>query len=172
MMGAHGRFGRIAGWPISTPRRGVAYSTLGASLVAGGLVDDYRRRDGAGQVTDGFSLFEAAASGDAVADAVLAWAGREIAELVVRLYRLCDPVGVVLGGGLARGFATLEPHLRPHLPPEIVLAPSVLGENTVVIGAILSSLPDVEAWVRRRLSQVESDSRRPRMFPRFSEVIS
>jgi predicted NBD/HSP70 family sugar kinase len=151
VMGAQGRFGRIAGWPVSTARRGTAKSTLGVSLVASGLVEDYHRREGKGQVFDGRSLFTLAAAGDPVADAVLAWAGREIAELVIRLHRLCDPAGIVLGGGFARGFATLEPHLRPHLPAEIVLAPSILGENTVALGAILAALPLVEAWVSKRL---------------------
>jgi predicted NBD/HSP70 family sugar kinase len=159
VMGAGGRFGRIAGWPVSTPRRGMAKSTLGASLVASGLVEDYHRREGKGQVFDGESLFAAAAAGDTVADAVLAWAGREIAELVIRLQRFCDPAGIVFGGGFARGFATLEPHLRPHLPAEIVLAPSVLGENAVAIGAILAALPCTEAWVTQRLSALDAQIR-------------
>ena len=96
-----------------------------------------------------------AAAGDTVADAVLAWAGREIAETVIRLHRLCDPAGIVLGGGFARGFAALEQHLRPHLPAEIVLAPSVMGENAVALGAILAALPFVEAWVAQRLGADE-----------------
>ncbi len=156
VMGAHGRFGRIAGWPVSTPRRGVAKSTLGASLIASGLVEDYHRREGKGQVFDGLSLFTAAEAGDTVADAVLAWAGREIAELVIRLHRLCDPAGIVLGGGFARGFAVLEPHLRPHLPADIVLAPSILGEHAVALGAILAALPFAETWVSQRLSTLDS----------------
>ncbi len=159
VMGAQGRFGRIAGWPVSTPRRGVAKSTLGASLVASGLVEDYHRRGGKGQVFDGLSLFTAAAAGDTIADAVLAWAGREIAELVIRLQRLCDPACIVLGGGFARGFAVLDPHLQPHLPAEIVLAPSVLGENAVAIGAILSALPFAENWVSQRLSTIDVQRR-------------
>ena len=174
VMGAHGRFGRIAGWPVITPRRGVAKSTLGASLVASGLVEDYHRREGRGQVFDGLSLFAAAAAGDAIADAVLAWAGREIAELVIRLHHLCDPACIVLGGGFARGFAVLEPHLRPHLPAEIALAPSVLGENAVAVGAILAALPFAETWVAQRLGALDPQ-RRPQSGHSFSvstEVIS
>ena len=159
VMGARGRFGRIAGWPVSTPRRGVAKSTLGTSLVASGLVEDYHRREGKGQVFDGRSLFAHAAAGDPVADGVLAWAGREIAATVIRLHWLCDPAGIVLGGGFARGFATLEQHLRPHLPAEIVLAPSVMGENAVALGAILAALPFVEAWVAQRLGADQSTGR-------------
>jgi predicted NBD/HSP70 family sugar kinase len=178
MRGAHGRFGRIAGWPVSIPRRdvgrglgrGMAKSTLGASLVAGGLVEDYHRREGQGPVRDGVSLFRAAAEGDPVADAVLAWAGREIAELVIRLHRLCDPAGVVLGGGIARGFAIIEPHISPHLPADIVLAPSVLGENAVAIGAVLSLRPFAEAWVSRRLQQLDSNARKPRAHDHYPEM--
>jgi predicted NBD/HSP70 family sugar kinase len=162
MGGAHGRFGRIAGWPVSTPRRGVSSSTLGASLTADGLVEDYRRRDGRGRVTDGQSLFKASDAGDEVADSVLAWAGQEIAELIIRLHRFCDPAGIVLGGGLARGFATLEPHLRPHLPTGVAVAPSIIGENAVVVGAILSSIHYADAWIRQRLHQLESGIRWPR----------
>ena len=172
VMGANGRFGRIASWPTSTQRRGVAKSTLGVSLVAGGLVDDYHRREGQRPVRDGASLFAAAADGDLVADAVLAWAGREIAELVIRLHRFCDPDGVVLGGGLAGGFDILEPHLRPHLPADIILAPSVLRENTVLIGAILSSLPYAEAWVNQRLSEFDAEDRANRGHLSPTEFVS
>lgn len=156
VMGAAGKFGRIANWPVTTPRRGVARSTLGQSLVIGGLLDDYHRRGGDGHITDGESLFAAAAAGDLVADAVLAWAGREIAGIVIRLQLLCDPAAIVLGGGLARGFAILEPHLRPHLPAEIRLVPSKLGERTVVTGAILSAQPYIEPFVLRMLHEPES----------------
>lgn len=160
MRGAHGRFGRIAGWPVSVPRRGMAKSTLGANLVAAGLVEDYHRRGGKRELRDGSSLFQAAADGDVIADAVLAWAGHEIAELVIRLYRLCDPTGVVLGGGIARGFEILEPHLRPHLPTDIVLQSSVLGEDAVVIGAVLSLRSYAEAWVTRSLAELEPDGQK------------
>jgi predicted NBD/HSP70 family sugar kinase len=171
VVGAHGRFGRIASWPVTTPRRGVAKSTLGVSLVAGGLVEDYHRREGRRPVRDGASLFAAAADGDLVADAVLAWAGREIAELVIRLHRFCDPDGIVFGGGLAGGFATLEPHLRPHLPADIVLASSVLRENTVLIGAILSSLPFADAWVNQRLSEFDAEDRANRGHLSLTEFV-
>jgi predicted NBD/HSP70 family sugar kinase len=150
--GAHGGFGRIASWPVTVQRPGVGRSTLGVSLVAGGLVEDYHRRHGVGAVTDGLSLFDAASAGDPAAISVVAWAGKEIAELAIRLHRLCDPVGVVLGGGLARGFDVLEPHLRPHLPMNVLLAPSVLGEGAVLIGSILSALGNLEAWLTQRVS--------------------
>jgi predicted NBD/HSP70 family sugar kinase len=159
IMGASGKFGRIAGWPVVTARRGVARSTLGESLVAGGLVEDYVRRGGQGKVYDGRTLFAAAAEGDVVADAVLAWAGREIAELVIRLQWLCDPTAIVLGGGLAGGFAILEPHLRPHLPAGIHLAPSRLGEATVLTGAVLSAMPFTETFVLQLLNETSFGNR-------------
>ncbi len=159
IMGASGKFGRIAGWPVVTARRGVARSTLGESLVAGGLVEDYVRRGGKGQLHDGRALFTAAAEGDVVADAVVAWAGREIAELVIRLQCLCDPAAIVLGGGLAGSFAILEPHLRPHLPAGIHLAPSRLGEMTVLTGAVLSAMPFTESFVLQLLNETSFGSR-------------
>lgn len=162
IMGARGRFGRIAGWPVSTPRRGVGKSTLGESLVASGLVDDYHRRGGTADVHDGQTLFVAAEAGDDVADAVLAWAGREIAELVIRLHRLCDPAAIVLGGGLARGFSVLEPHLRPHLPLDIKLAASRFGEYAVTIGAILSCADFSESFLEQKLSEAATESRSSR----------
>ncbi len=156
IMGARGKFGRIANWPVATPRRGVAKSSLGQSLVVSGLLEDYHRRGGRAGIFDGEMLFAAAAAGDPAADAVLAWAGREIAQVVIRLHLLCDPAAIVLGGGLARGFAILEPHVTPHLPAEINLLPSRLGERTVLMGAILSAQSFIDPFIMRRLHETES----------------
>jgi glucokinase len=150
--GAHGRFGRIAGWPVSTPA-GTSGRTLGECLVTRGLVDQYRARGGAGHVHDGATLAAAARAGDGEAQAVLGWAASEIADIVRRVQQLCDPQAIVIGGGLARAHDLLQPALSLQLPPDIRIARSVLGEQAVVTGAILVAGSFVEDWLSRRLAR-------------------
>jgi glucokinase len=150
--GAHGRFGRIAGWPVSTPA-GTSGRTLGECLVTRGLVDQYRARGGTGYVHDGAALAAAARAGDGEARAVLGWAASEIADIVRRLQQLCDPQAIVIGGGLARAHDLLQPALSLQLPPDIRIARSVLGEQAVVTGAILVAGSFVEDWLSRRLAR-------------------
>jgi predicted NBD/HSP70 family sugar kinase len=150
--GAHGRFGRIAGWPVSTPA-GTSGRTLGECLVTRGLVDQYRARGGAGHVHDGATLAAAARTGDGEARAVLGWAAGEIADIVRRVQQLCDPQAIVIGGGLARAHDLLQPALSLQLPPDIRIARSVLGEQAVVAGAILVAGSFVEDWLSRRLAR-------------------
>jgi glucokinase len=150
--GAHGRFGRIAGWPVSTPA-GTSGRTLGECLVTRGLVDQYRARGGTGYVHDGAALAAAARAGDGEARAVLGWAASEIADIVRRLQQLCDPQAIVIGGGLARAHDLLQPALSLQLPPDIRIARSVLGEQAVVAGAILVAGSFVEDWLSRRLAR-------------------
>jgi predicted NBD/HSP70 family sugar kinase len=150
--GAHGRFGRIAGWPVSTPT-GTPGRTLGECLVTRGLVDQYRARNGTGNVRDGATLAAAARAGDVEAQAVLGWAACEIADIVTRLQQLCDPQAIVIGGGLARAHDLLQPALSLRLPPDIRIARSVLGEQAVVAGAVLVAGSFVDDWLSRRLAR-------------------
>jgi predicted NBD/HSP70 family sugar kinase len=153
MSGHGGRFGRIASWPV-TPHRGARLpgQTLEECLTGDGLVAQYRLRGGEGPVADGLGLFAAARDGDALARTVVAWAGREIADVAYRLHTLFDPEALVLGGGLAGGFDLLERDLARHAPGTgALLRPSVLGEAAVLTGALLGAQRCVEPWLHARI---------------------
>lgn len=152
--GEHGRFGRIASWPVTAPR-GVRMPgrTLGDCLTAPGLVAQYTARGGIASVHDGESLFTAARNGDPAARSVVAWAAREIATLATLLHTVFDPQGFVLSGGLAIGFDLLEADLARHSDgTRLVIRPSVLGDQVVLTGALLAAQARVEPWLRTRLS--------------------
>jgi predicted NBD/HSP70 family sugar kinase len=105
-------------------------------------------------VRDGAALATAARAGDELAQAVFAWAAREIADLVVRLHLLCDPEAVVIGGGLARSYDLLEPAIaaaaRPH---RLRVDRSVLGDQAVIAGAVLVASSLAEGWLTDRLAR-------------------
>jgi glucokinase len=147
--GAHRRFGRIAGWPVTSPS-GVR-GTRGEFLVTGGLVRLYHERGGSRDARDGAALAMAARGGDQQARDVFEWAALTIADLVGRLQLLCDPEAVVIGGGLARAYDLLEPGLAGLLPARLKVARSVLGEQAVVVGAVLVAGSHVDDWLRKRL---------------------
>jgi predicted NBD/HSP70 family sugar kinase len=152
MAGAHGGFGRIAGWPVTNPLTGQA-GTLGECLVTGGLVNQYRARGGNGNVRDGATLAAAAREGDRHAQSVLGWAAIEIADVITRLQHLCDPEAIVIGGGLARAHDLLEPVLARWLPQRIRAARSVLGEQAVVTGALIVAGSFVDNWISNHLAR-------------------
>jgi glucokinase len=147
--GTHHRFGRIAGWPVTNLAG--ARGTLGEFLVTSGLVSQYHDRGGAHDVRDGAALAAAARQGDADAQHVFGWAAGSIAAVVSQIQQLCDPQAVVIGGGLARAYDLLEPVMAPRLPAGLKVARSVLGEQAVVVGAVLVAGSFVESWLNRRL---------------------
>lgn len=155
--GARQRFGRIAGWPVSSQPgsgRSLCGRTLGECLVAGGLVSQYQAAGGAPAVRDGAALAAAARVGDELAQAVFAWAAREIADLVVRLHLLCDPEAVVIGGGLARSYDLLEPAITAAARPRrLRVARSVLGDQAVIAGAVLAASSLAEGWLTDRMAR-------------------
>ncbi len=151
--GSVGRFGRVAHWPVSARGRHVLGNTLGEALPTGGLVAQYRSRGGAGPVTDGSSLSQAARDGDSKAHAVLRWAGQEIASIVSRFDALLAPDVMVFGGGLSGSFDLLEDHLRAGLSRTIDLRPSVLGDKAVVAGAVVTGSQFVSEWLMRQLQR-------------------
>jgi predicted NBD/HSP70 family sugar kinase len=147
--GTHHRFGRIAGWPVTDP--GGARGTLGEFLVTSGLVSQYHERGGTHNVRDGAALAAAARQGDKDALEVFGWAAVSIADVISRLQQLCDPQAIVIGGGLARAYDLLEPTMAPLLPAGLKIARSVLGEQAVVVGAVLVAGSFVDSWLNQRL---------------------
>jgi predicted NBD/HSP70 family sugar kinase len=158
LTGGHGRFGRIAQWPVSQSR-GVRLPgrTLGECLVTDGLVAQYASRGGKLPIQDGLGLFAAARDGDAAARAVVAWAAREIADVVQRLQALCDPEAVVLGGGLAGGYDLLERELTHRASRADSIGglplPSVLGAFAPLTGALLAAQDSVLPWLLTQLTR-------------------
>jgi predicted NBD/HSP70 family sugar kinase len=157
LTGGRGRFGRIAEWPVSQSE-GVRLPgrTLGECLVTDGLVAQYAIRGGKSAVQDGLGLFAAASDGDAAARAVVAWAAREIADVVQRLQAMCDPEAVVLGGGLAGGYEVLQREMthRAGSADQIgaLPLPSVLGDFAPLTGALLAAQDSVLPWLLTQLA--------------------
>ncbi len=148
-----GRFGRVAGWPVTQPKRLLPGDTLGKTLPTCGLVAQYRARGGSGLVTDGSSLADAARDGDRHAKAVMRWASLEIASLLSRLDALVAPEVLVLGGGLSGCFDLLEPDIRSGLADGVDLRPSTLGDKAVVAGAVVTGSQFVGDWLMRQLQR-------------------
>jgi glucokinase len=89
-------------------------------------------------------IFEAAASGDQVAAALIGELIESVAITITAVTALVDPARVILGGSIGRALApylaqieTLVGHVT-YRPPELVI--SSLGPNATVVGAIASAL--------------------------------
>lgn len=150
--GVRGRFGRVADWPVSDLDNPYCRgTTLGACITASGLVHQYRQRQGSALVDAGATLVQAARTGDPVAKAVVDWAANEIGEALVRLQLICDPECLVLGGGLSGAYDLMEPILLKRLGRRTAIAPSVLKDRAVAIGALLEASRFIEAWLQERL---------------------
>lgn len=132
---------------------GPGTGTLGECLVTSGLVDQYHQRGGPGDIRDGAALAAAARRGDERALAVFDWAATQIADVINRLQQLADPQAVVIGGGLARAYDLLEPRMTPQLMSGAKVARSVLGEQAVVVGAVLVAGSFVDSWLDTLLAR-------------------
>jgi len=128
---------------------------LAALLTADGLIADYRRFGGTGDVVGAKDVFAADAAGDEAATrAVDTFAGR-LGWLIGAAVAVVDPQRVVLGGGISGSFDRLAPLLHRGVddivpaPPPIVR--SELGTDAVVTGAIASATRLADAWLAARL---------------------
>src|SRR6202034_3075214 len=97
------------------------------------------------EVRDGAALAAAARRGDPDARDIFDWAAVSITDVVSRVQQLCDPEAVVIGGGLARAYDLLEDEMVRRLPTGMKVARSVLGEQAVVVGAVLVAGSHVES---------------------------
>jgi predicted NBD/HSP70 family sugar kinase len=143
LRGAHGVAGEIAFLPLSggsgadeqeVRRRG----TLEAAASASGVVRAARRRGMRGPVS-ARRVFEAAASGDERARAVVAEEARLVAQTICAVITVVDPDLVVLGGGIGRapGFAeAVSAELEPIAPVMPAIRVSALGTDAVVDGCL------------------------------------
>ncbi len=85
----------------------------------------------------GKAVFNAAALGCDVANAVLAQYAQTLALGINSLVKIFMPECIVLAGGLAKAGDALFDRVTPHLLPEATLRPSMLGGDAGVIGAAL-----------------------------------
>ena len=151
--GHRGSFGRIARWPVSVDNDCLPGTTLGEVLTTDGLLKQYQKRGGHFPIKDGLGLVEVARGCEQEALEVLSWAGQEIAETILRLTSLCDPEGVVFGGGMSQAFDLFKDTFVSLLPEQFVPVPSLLKDRAVVVGAVLEANRFVEGWLRGRLSR-------------------
>ncbi len=87
--------------------------------------------------TNGKSVFEAAADGCPVADAVLEEYARMLALGINSLTKIFMPERIVLAGGIAKAGEALTARLSPYLLPEADICLASLGANAGMIGAAL-----------------------------------
>jgi predicted NBD/HSP70 family sugar kinase len=151
--GVHGVAGEIAYMPLSegqgsSPEDARRRGTLEAAGAAAAVVRAARRAGMRGSVS-ARRVFEAAASGDERAVAVVAAEARLVAKAICAIITVVDPELVVLGGGIgqAPGFAAAVlaelKALAPVLPDVRV---SALATDAVVDGCLASGAE--LAWQR------------------------
>ena len=143
--GVHGVAGEIAYMPISAgqgsdPEDARRRGTLEAAGSAAAIVRAARRSGIRGAVT-ARRVFEAAATGDQRAIAVVADEAGLVARAVCAIVTVVDPELVVLGGGIgqAPGFAdAVAAELRKIAPVMPSVRVSALGTDAVVDGCLVS----------------------------------
>ena len=154
--GAHAAAGRVGRIPIPIDTTDPVDATdLGARLTGDGLVAAYRAAGGQTAVGGAIDVFAADRDGDPVASAAVDQYARRLGWVVAALVAVIDPEIVVIGGGVSRSFARLQPLLEARLaeiapvPPPVVA--STLVPDAVVLGAIDAARSLADDWLRERI---------------------
>lgn len=138
--GAHGGAGEIGflPWP---GRRGA--DTLEGAVSGDAVVAAARSHGMAGLLT-AKDVFEAARAGDPAAVKAVELEGERLAHTVAAVAAVLDPDLVVLGGGVGHSadllLRTVRETLRALTPLRPKVAPSSLGEDAVLLGAVATAL--------------------------------
>ncbi len=162
-MGAAGLIGEIGHVSIETGGRPCGCGHLGCLETyagAAGMLTEAARRgfQAPGSETDGdpvnplAALFSAAHDGDPIALAVVSEAGAALGTALGQLSTFLAPTLVVIGGGVSRGFARMEPSFRVALADHtrVVPGPEVrLTERPDFAGAIGAALWATEVTASR-----------------------
>ncbi|WP_236654477.1 ROK family transcriptional regulator [Streptacidiphilus anmyonensis] len=158
--GAHGAAGEIGFLPLSlsaatdpaptaTGRRG----TLEDAVAADAIVRTAREL-GLRDAPTAKDVFDAARAGDPRAQEAVAREGERLALVVAAVTAVLDPDLVVLGGGVGHSADLLLDPVRDALgrmtPLRPEVAPSTLGDDAVLLGAIASALREAQAAVFER----------------------
>lgn len=157
LLGAHGALGEIGLVPLPARPGGPAATTLEQEAAADavvrtagefGLTGKGRSRLTAKQV------FERARAGEDAALRAVEWEADRLAYAVAVLSAVLDPDLLVLGGGIGSSadllLEPLEQALRRYAPMRPTLAPSLLGEEAVLLGAVATALETARPEVFER----------------------
>jgi len=150
--GAHGVAGEIAYLPIGVEhvspaearRRGALETAAASAAVVRGA-----RSAGMREPLSARAVFEAAAEGDARAQAVVAHEVELVAKALATVVAVVDPELIVLGGGIGRapGFAEAVTRSLAQIAPVMPeVRASALGDDVVVDGCIACGME--ELWQR------------------------
>ncbi|MFE1834517.1 ROK family transcriptional regulator [Streptomyces sviceus] len=152
--GAHGLAGEIGflPWPGQQKPERLEDAVSGVAVV-----EAARRFGMRGQLT-AKAVFDAARQGDDAAVRAVRLEGERIAHTVAVAAAVLDPDLVVLGGGVGHSVDLLLKPVRDNLraltPLRPKLAPSRLGEDAVLLGAVATALGTAREVVFERRSAV------------------
>ena len=154
--GAHGEFGHISialnGAPCFCGARGCWESFAGG----GAIERAWLRDDPTREAKSAGEIFDAAAAGDAAAEAIIAAAVHATALGIANIAVAFAPATVVIGGGIAARWERLSAEVNAELGrrapilsvrPEIRLAK--FGVEAVLVGAGIAALDAGDAMVNR-----------------------
>ncbi|MEU9044319.1 MULTISPECIES: ROK family transcriptional regulator [unclassified Kitasatospora] len=157
LLGAHGALGEIGLVPLpARPDEPVA--TIEQEAAADAVVRTARDfglgGDGAARQPTAKQVFERARAGEAAALRAVEREAEQLAYAVAVLSAVLDPDLVVLGGGIGSSadllLEPLEQALHRLAPMRPTLAPSLLGEEAVLLGAVSTALESARPEVFER----------------------
>lgn len=146
--GAHGAAGEVGFLPLSlgSPellRHGSRRGALEEAVSADAVVRTARELGMTGRLT-AKRIFDEARAGTPAAVAAVRQESERLALVVAAVSAVLDPDLVVLGGGVGRStdllLAPVRTALHQTTPLRPALAPSELGDNAVLLGAIATAL--------------------------------
>ncbi|MFE7527269.1 ROK family protein [Kitasatospora sp. NPDC057542] len=157
LLGAHGALGEIGLVPLPG-RAGEPATTIEQEAAADAVVRAARHfgsdGDSAARQLTAKQVFERARAGESAAVRAVEWEAERLAYAVAVLSAVLDPDLVVLGGGIGSSadllLEPLEQALHRLAPMRPTLAPSLLGEEAVLLGAVSTALETARPEVFER----------------------
>ncbi len=159
--GAHGAAGEIGYLPSSSDpydERHRLHGGLEDEIGAAGILAAFRalRGDRTDVATDAHDVFELAGGGDTAAQSVIANVARRLGVAIASVISVIDPELVVLGGGIGRNPALIDP-VRATVAQLSPLAPRIetseLGDRAALHGAVALALRDARAQLFTRAAR-------------------
>ncbi|MFF2045681.1 ROK family transcriptional regulator [Kitasatospora sp. NPDC058170] len=155
LSGAHGAAGEVGLVPLPARPDGGPGGTIEQSAAADAVVRTALDLGMRGPLT-AKQVFDAARAGDGLAAEAVQREAEQLAYAVAVLSAILDPDLVVLGGGLGNSadllLEPLERALHRLTPLRPRLAPSALGEEAVLLGAVATALETARPEVFERRS--------------------